>query len=163
MDEETQERVEGKSETEQSPVQSDQETQTAQDSDDQGAEGQGAQDDADKEAEEKVAALEEDPPQDLEEWPDDKAKYKTFGGPEHEQGWDEGPTKNLGDADVRHHDDGSVSVDGEKVDNPDDYKGEPIPGGPTDPNTPSISGEKDLTEDGEGGEDSGDEKSEDDE
>ena len=37
---------------------------------------------------------------------------------------------------MRHHEDGSVTVDGEKVDNPDEYKGDPIPGGPTDPNTP---------------------------
>ena len=123
---------------------------------------EGSEENPDQEAEDKVAALEDDPPQDLEEWPDDKAKYKTFGGPEHEQGWDEGPTKNLGDADVRHHEDGSVSVEGEKVDNPDDYKGEPIPGGPTDPNTPSISGEKDLTDDGEG-EGSGDDESGEDE
>jgi hypothetical protein len=39
-----------------------------------------------------------------------------------------------------------VSIDGETVDNPDDYKGVPIPGGPTDPNTPRISGERDLSE-----------------
>ena len=43
---------------------------------------------------------------------------------------------------MRHHEDGSVSVDGEKVDNPDEYKGEPIPGGPTDPNAPGIPGEE---------------------
>jgi hypothetical protein len=42
-----------------------------------------------------------------------------------------------------------VSIEGEKVDNPDDYKGVPIPGGPTDPNTPKLSGERDLTEKGQ--------------
>ena len=98
-------------------------------------------DDADKEAEEKVKALEDDPPENLEDWPDDQAKYKTFGGPEGEVGWDEGATKNLGDSGVRHHEDGSVSVDGEKVDNPEDYKADPIPGGPTDPDAPELSGE----------------------
>ncbi len=103
---------------------------------------------ADKRAEEKVAALEDDPPKDLEDWPDDEAKYKTFGGAEGDTGYDEGPTANLGASNVRHHEDGSVTVDGEKVDNPDDYKGDPIPGGPTDPNSPKLSGEQDLTEEG---------------
>ncbi len=103
---------------------------------------------ADKRAEEKVAALEDDPPKNLEDWPDDEAKYKTFGGPDGDTGYDEGPTANLGASNVRHHEDGSVTVDGEKVDDPDEYKGDPIPGGPTDPNTPKISGEQDLTEEG---------------
>lgn len=103
---------------------------------------------ADKEAEEKVAALEDDPPKNLEDWPDDEAKYKTFGGAEGNTGYDDGPTANLGSSNVRHHEDGSVTVDGEKVDDPEEYKGEPIPGGPTDPNTPKISGEQDLTEKG---------------
>jgi hypothetical protein len=105
-----------------------------------------ATEDADKRAEEKVAALEDDPPKDLDDWPDDEAKYKTFGGAEGDSGYDEGPTAKLGSSNVRHHEDGSVTVDGEQVDNPEDYKGDPIPGGPTDPSTPKISGEKDLTE-----------------
>ena len=115
--------------------------------------------DADKAAEEKVAALEDDPPKNLEDWPDDQAKYKTFGGPDGETGYDEGPTANLGSSNVRHHEDGSVTVDGEKVDDPEEYKGDPIPGGPTDPNTPKISGEQDLTNEGsnkDAGEDSDD-------
>jgi hypothetical protein len=37
---------------------------------------------------------------------------------------------------VRHHEDGSVTVSGEEADNPDEYKSEPIPGGPTDPDAP---------------------------
>jgi hypothetical protein len=90
----------------------------------------------------KVEALEDDPPKDLADWPDDKAKYKTFGG---EGNYDDGPTTKLGPSGLRRHEDGSVSINGEKVDNPDDYKGEPIPGGPTDPDTPKISGERALT------------------
>jgi hypothetical protein len=79
------------------------------------------------EARDKVAALEDDPPSDLKEWPDDEAKYVTLGGSEGDKGWNDGPTKNLGPADVEYQEDGSVTVEGEKVDNPDDFKGEPIP------------------------------------
>jgi len=104
-------------------------------------------------AQKKVDALEGDPPEKIEDWPDDEAKYKTFGGPEGETSYEEGPTSDLGPSGVRHHDDGSVSVDGEKVDNPDDYKGEPIPGGPTDPDatTPDsqrLSGEEEEDDEG---------------
>jgi hypothetical protein len=95
-----------------------------------------------KEAEKEVAALEDDPPQNLEDWPDGDAKYKTFGGPEAESSYAEGATEKLGQSGVRHHEDGSVSVDGEKVDNPDDYKGDPIPGGPTDPEAADPEGLK---------------------
>jgi hypothetical protein len=98
-------------------------------------------------AEQEVAALEDDPPQDLQEWPDSDAKYKTFGGPDADTGYDDGPTANLGPADVRHHEDGSISVRGEKVDNPEDYKGEPIPGGPTDPDSENLAGDKASPED----------------
>jgi len=50
---------------------------------------------------------------------------------------------------VRHgHEDGSVTIGGEKVDDPDEYKAEPIPGGPTDPRMKGVRayGEPDLTE-----------------
>src|SRR3954447_7188047 len=94
-----------------------------------------------REAKEKVQALEEDPPKRLEDWPDDDAKNETVGGPEGEAGYEEGPTCKLGPSGVVHHEDGSVTIDGERVDNPDDYKGDPIPGGPTDPNTARIEGE----------------------
>ena len=57
-------------------------------------------------------------------------------GPRATHTYEEGPEKKLGPSGVRHHEDGSVSIDGEKVDNPDEYKGDPIPGGPTDPNAP---------------------------
>jgi hypothetical protein len=94
-----------------------------------------------------VDALEDDPPQDLGEWPDGQAKYKTFGGPEGETSYEEGPTAKLGDYDVRHHEDGSVTVRGEKVDNPEDYKSDPIPGGPTDPDAPPLPGEDSVEND----------------
>jgi hypothetical protein len=97
--------------------------------------------------------LEDDPPQDLKDWPTGKAKYETFGGPEGPHTYQEGPEEKLGPSGVRHHDDGSVTIDGEKVDNPEEFKGEPIPGGPTDPNAPAVAGEKDKNADG-GGDDS---------
>jgi hypothetical protein len=93
-----------------------------------------------EEAKEEVKRLEEDPPQDLEDWPDGPAKYETFGGPEGDSPYEESPTANLGPSGVRHHEDGSVTVDGKKVDNPEDFKGDPIPGGPTDPDAMRLSG-----------------------
>jgi hypothetical protein len=110
-----------------------------------------------EDAEETVKALEEDPPKDLEDWPDGDAKYKTFGGPEGDSSYAEGATAKLGESGVRHHEDGSVSVDGEKVDNPEDYKGDPIPGGPTDPNATDPEGLKGEPEEKpEGDDDEGD-------
>jgi hypothetical protein len=86
-----------------------------------------------EEAKETVKKMEEDgPPDKLEDWPDDAAKYETFGGPEGEHPYHEGPEQQLGPSSLRHHDDGKVSIEGEEVDNPEEYKGEPIPGGPTD-------------------------------
>ena len=98
---------------------------------------------------EKMKELEKDPPEKLEDWPTDEAKYTTFGGGEGDHGYEEGPETKLGPSGVVHHEDGSVSIDGEKVDNPEDYKGEPIPGGPTDPNSPSIAGEKRVEDTGD--------------
>jgi hypothetical protein len=87
--------------------------------------------------------LEKDPPEKLEDWPSDEAKYETFGSSEEgETVYDDKHEEALGEHSVRHHDDGSVEVKGEKVDNPDDYKGDPIPGGPTDPDAPAIAGEE---------------------
>jgi hypothetical protein len=85
--------------------------------------------------------LEENPPKNLEDWPSDERKYETLGGKEGDHGYEEGPERNLGPSGVRHHEDGTVSIDGEKVDNPEDYKGDPIPGGPTDPDAQRLSGE----------------------
>jgi hypothetical protein len=84
----------------------------------------------------------EDLPSDLTEWPDDQAKYQTFGGPEGEHGYDEGPETKLGPSEVRHFEDGHVTVGGDEADDPDEYKGPPIPGGPTDPEAPELAGEQ---------------------
>src|SRR4051794_36813198 len=85
-----------------------------------------------EEGKEKVKELEKDPPKNLEDWPTDRAKYQTFGGGEGDHGYDEGPEEKLGPSEVRHHEDGSVEVSGEMADDPDEYKSDPIPGGPTD-------------------------------
>jgi hypothetical protein len=69
-----------------------------------------------EEAREEIERLEEDPPEKLEDWPAGKAKYETFGGPEGEHSYDEGPEQNLGPDSVRHHEDGSVTVAGEEAD-----------------------------------------------
>jgi hypothetical protein len=85
-----------------------------------------------EEAKEQIKELEDgELPSDLSEWPGGAAKYETFGSDDDAYG--EGATAKLGPPDLKRHKDGSVEVDGEKVDNPDDYKGEPIKGGlPTD-------------------------------
>src|SRR3954464_6379761 len=77
-----------------------------------------------------------DPPDKLEDWPGGKAKYQTYGGPDSEGGYEDGATSKLGPSNLRHHEDGRVTIDGEEVDDPDEYKGEPIPGGPSDPDAP---------------------------
>jgi hypothetical protein len=80
-------------------------------------------------AEDRMREFEEmdDPPSDLSEWPDDEGKYVTYGGGEGDHGYDEGPETKLGPSNLERFEDGSVEVDGEKVDNPDDYKsGDPI-------------------------------------
>ena len=102
-------------------------------------------------AKEEIQQLEEDPPEKLEDWPDGQAKYETFGGAEGDHSYDEGPEAKLGPDSVRHHEDGSVEVSGEKADDPDEYKGEPIPGGPTDPDAKSNPDEQRLAEDDDDG------------
>jgi hypothetical protein len=76
------------------------------------------------EAKEKVAKMEEEdePPKDLKDWPDDEAKYITYGGGEGDHGYDEGPEKKLGPSSLERHEDGSITIEGEEVDNPEDYK-----------------------------------------
>jgi hypothetical protein len=115
--------------------------------DDQSEESKKAEEKAEEReaAREKMEKIQEDPPADLEDWPDDAAKYETFGGPEGEHSYEEGPERQLGPSEVRHHEDGSVSVGGDKVDDPDEFKGDPIPGGPTDPSAPKLSGESDAS------------------
>jgi hypothetical protein len=86
--------------------------------------------------EQKMRELEEDPPKNLEDWPTERAlRNKTFGGPEGDHGYDEGPERKLGPSSLVHEPGGSVTIDGETVDDPDQYKGDPIPGGPTDERT----------------------------
>src|SRR3954468_17379067 len=91
-----------------------------------------------EEAKKIMEELEEgDPPENLEDWPGGKAKYQTYGGPDSgEGGYEDGATAKLGPSNLRHHEDGSVTIDGEEVDDPDEYKGEPIPGGPSAPAPP---------------------------
>ena len=123
-------------------------------------------------AREKVKELEEgDPPSDLEDWPDDAAKYETFGGPEGEHGYHEGPEEEkLGPSSLRHHEDGKVTIAGDEVDEPDEFKGEPIPGGPTDPDaSQDLTSKKiresqgrDLDQSGESDDDSGDDSDDED-
>src|ERR1044071_1956073 len=85
-----------------------------------------------EQAKREMRDLEEgDPPEKLEDWPDGRAKYLTYGGPEGTSGYDEGPTRKLGPSSLEHHEDGSVSIEGERVDNPEDYKTDPIPGAPS--------------------------------
>jgi len=110
----------------------------------------------------KVEKLEDDPPADISDWPDDQAKYETFGGADTEA-YDEGATMNLGPPALRRFPDGSVEVEGEKVDNPEDYKGPPIKGGPTDPavDASEVDTEKNTKVDQEGNREDGGEEGED--
>jgi hypothetical protein len=104
-----------------------------------------------EEAKETMKKLEEEgAPDDIEDWPSDKAKYETFGGPEGTHSYHEGPEEEqLGPSSLRHHEGGEVTIEGEEVDDPDEYKSDPIPGGPTDEssNDPSAGGEGDDDED----------------
>jgi hypothetical protein len=119
-----------------------------------------------EEVEEAKKVMEEleqgDPPGRLEDWPGGKAKYQTYGGPDSgEGGYEDGATAKLGPSNLRPHEDGSVTIDGEEVDDPDEYKGEPIPGGPSDPDAPpdpAMIGQEKDDEDGggAGGADRGD-------
>ena len=79
-----------------------------------------------EQAEKEMQELEgsDDLPQDMADWPSGPAKYETFGKDDASYG--DGVTAKLGPAGLERHADGSVSIDGKKVDNPDDYKGEPI-------------------------------------
>src|SRR4051794_4691075 len=121
---------------------SEEQTQTSERQDDDAAKKAQEAEEKFEAAKEKMEELEKDPPEKLEDWPDDAAKYQTFGGSEDgESTYDEHHEEALGEHSVRHHDDGKVEVKGEEADNPDDYKGEPIPGGPTDPDAPDMPGE----------------------
>lgn len=81
-----------------------------------------------EEAKEELNKLEEgDPPDDLDDWPSGRAKYLTYGGPEGTAGYDEGATAKLGPSSLEHHEDGSVTIEGEEVDNPEEYKSDDGP------------------------------------
>lgn len=88
------------------------------------SENPSTQEDEQQQLQQELDDLAENPPSKLEDWPDGKAKYKTLGGGEDQNDvpYGEGETANLGPPDVAHHEDGSVTVGGEKVDNPEDYK-----------------------------------------
>ncbi|MGI8557564.1 MAG: hypothetical protein ACR2ND_04535 [Solirubrobacteraceae bacterium] len=104
---------------------------------------QGNSEAEDKQARETMREFEQQDelPSDLKKWPDGKAKFITMGD-EDDEPYGEGPTEKLGPTLV-HHEDGSVSADGEKVDNPEDYKGEPIPLAVDGMDTPEVKGQKD--------------------
>ena len=80
-----------------------------------------------------------DPPTDLKDWPSGPAKYLTFGsGSEENELYGEGVTGKLGPANLKRFADGSITIDDEKVDNPEDYKGKPLLGATTtDTDAPS--------------------------
>jgi hypothetical protein len=99
-----------------------------------------------EQAKQKVRELEENPPEKLEDWPDDKAKYETFGGPEGQHSYEDGPERQLGPSSLRHREGGKVEIEGDEVDDPEQYKGDPIPGGPTDPASARMFGEPDLSD-----------------
>jgi hypothetical protein len=125
----------------------DEQAQTTEQKDDDAAAKAKEAEEKHEEAKAKMEEIEKDPPEKLEDWPDDQAKYQTFGGSEDgDSTYDEKHEEALGEHSVRHHEDGSVEVKGEKVDDPDEYKAEPIPGGPTDPDAPALSGEDDKSE-----------------
>ena len=113
-----------------------------------------------EEAKKQMEEIEEgEPPDKLEDWPGGKAKYQTYGGPDSEGGYEDGATAKLGPSNLRHHEDGRVTIDGEEVDDPDEYKGEPIPGGPSDPDAPpdpAMVGEEDDEMGSDDGDDNGD-------
>jgi hypothetical protein len=132
--------------------------QQGTDQDDAHAKAQEAEEKHER-AKETMEKLEQDPPDKLEDWPDDEAKYETFGGSEDQSEYDDHHEEALGEHSVRHHDDGKVEVKGEEVDNPDEYKGEPIPGGPTDPEAPAMPGEENENENENDGENDGESES----
>ena len=152
----------------------DEQTQDTEQEQDQGQGGSAGDEDEvakarkaaeeEEKAKERVKELEEDPPAKLEDWPDDKAKYETFGGAEGQESYEESVTSKLGPSSLRYREDGGVEIEGEEVDDPDEYKSEPIPGGPTDPDAPQDLTSQKISErqgrDGGGSSDDDDSESE---
>jgi hypothetical protein len=115
--------------------------------DEQRDDEQGSAEEADKKAKEEMRALEEDPPERLEDWPDGRAKYETFGGPEGDHSYEEGPEAKLGPSSLERHEDGSITIEGEEVSNPDEHKMESIlEGNEGDPHTGTGSTPSDQDE-----------------
>ena len=81
---------------------------------------------SEEQLDQEMREIEKDPPKKLEDWPEGPAKYKTFGGPEGDHSYEEGPERQLGPSGVRRYEDGSVTVEGEEVENPEDYKAESL-------------------------------------
>ena len=81
---------------------------------------------SEEELDQQMRQIEKDPPEDLEDWPGGAAKYKTFGGPEGDHSYEEGPERQLGPSGLRRHDDGSVTVEGEEVEHPEEFKRESL-------------------------------------
>lgn len=77
---------------------------------------------SDEEAQEILERFEEDPPSDPKDWPGGRAKYLTIGGDNPSAEYEDGPEGNLGPPDLRRHEDGSITVKGEPVDDPEQYK-----------------------------------------
>jgi hypothetical protein len=99
---------------------------------------------SDEEIERRMNELEENPPKKLEDWPKERElRQKTFGGREGDHGYEDGPESKLGPSSLHHHEDGSVTIDGEPVDDPSEFKSDPIPGGPTDESSGRPPGEPD--------------------
>ena len=145
-EQETQQQDEERDEEQPQGEHDDEQPQGEQDGDDEVAKARKAAEE-EEQAKEKLKELEEDPPENLEDWPDDKAKYETFGGAEGDESYEDSVTSKLGPSSLRYRDDGEVEIEGEKVDDPDEYKGDPIPGGPTDSDAPAVAGEKDENAD----------------
>ena len=84
-------------------------------------------------------------PRDPRDWPTGRASYLTFGNAG-DDAYGDGATGKLGPAEVTHHEDGSVSVAGKKVDDPSKYKGKPITGGIIDQLTKHADRNRELRE-----------------
>ena len=98
-------------------------------------------------AADEMAAFEalDEVPRDPRDWPTGKQAYLTYGNADDDR-YGDGATAKLGPAEVRHHEDGSVSVGGKLVDDPSAYKGKPITGGIIDQLTKHAERNKRLRE-----------------
>jgi hypothetical protein len=90
-----------------------------------------------EQAAEQMRVLEQgDPPTKLEDWPNGPAKYLTYGSGE-DEAYGAGVTAKLGPANLERFADGSIVIDGDTVDNPEDYKAESLEGDPSNPSVTS--------------------------